>query len=77
MPMMLSANFIQNQLFQNIPGIQSECQTIWIQIKSDIMSVLTRVQTVCKDYQQMTKVTACKERVMLMFSLSVPMRFLP
>ena len=32
----------------------SECQTVWIQTKTDILSVLIWVQTVWKDYQQMT-----------------------
>ena len=30
-------------------------QTVWIQIKSDILLGLIWVQTVCKDYQQMKK----------------------
>ena len=33
------------------------CQTVWIQIRPDILSGLIWVQTVCKGYQQMTKVT--------------------
>ena len=32
------------------------CQTVWIQIRTDILSVLIWVQTVCKCYQQTTKV---------------------
>ena len=32
----------------NHPGPPSECQTVWIQIKIDIMLVFIRVQTVCK-----------------------------
>ena len=39
--------------FGNIP---SECQTIWIQIRPNILSVLIWVQTVCKGYQQTTQV---------------------
>ena len=31
-----------------------ECQTVWIQIRTDILSVLICVQTVCKGYQQTT-----------------------
>ena len=39
-----------NQLFQKIlSGTQSECQTVWIQIRSDILSGLVWVYTVCKD----------------------------
>ena len=38
-------------------------QTVCIQFRTDVLSVLTRVQTVCKDYQQATKVAAGKERV--------------
>ena len=59
-----SADFFQNEGFQEIlSGIQSECQTVWIQIRTDILSVLIWVQTVCKGYQQMTKVAASLERV--------------
>ena len=38
-------------------------QTVWIQIRTDVRSVLFLVQTVCKGYQQTTKITAGKERV--------------
>ena len=42
----------------------SECQTVCIQIRTDILSVLIWVQTVCKGYQQKTtKSTSSKERV--------------
>ena len=33
------------------------------QIKTDVLSVLTWVQTVCKGYQQMAKVAASKDKV--------------
>ena len=36
---------------------------IWIQIRTDVLSVLIWIQTVCKGYQQKTKVAASKERV--------------
>ena len=43
--------------FQKIlRGIQSECQTEWIQIRPDILSGLIWVQSVCKCYEQMTLV---------------------
>ena len=35
----------------------------WIQIRTDDLSVLIWVETVCKCYQQMTKVAASEERV--------------
>ena len=38
-----------------------QCQTVWIQIRTNNLSVLIWLQTVCKGYQQMTKVAACKE----------------
>ena len=38
-----------------ILGIPSECQTDWIQIRSDALSGLIRVQIVCKGYQQDTR----------------------
>ena len=43
----------QQSLFS---GTLSECQTVWIQIRTDGLSVLICVQTVCKGYQQATKV---------------------
>ena len=64
MLLLSSADFFQNQLFQKIlSGALIECQTVWIQIRTDILSVLIWVQTVCKGYQQMTKVATSKERV--------------
>ena len=39
----------------------SGVQEIWIQIRLDLLSRLTWVQTVCKHYQQRTKVAASKE----------------
>ena len=36
-----------------------------VQIKPDILSGLIWVQTICKGYQQMTKVATSKERVNL------------
>ena len=41
----------------------STCQTVWIQIRTDMMSVLIWVHTVCKGYQETTKVAASKERI--------------
>ena len=34
----------------------SRCQTVWIQIRPNILTGLIWVQTVCKGYQQATKV---------------------
>ena len=52
-----SADFFQNHFFRKIlSGISSECQTVWIQVKPDILLGLIWVQTVCKGYQQMTLV---------------------
>ena len=52
-------------IFSNFSEKLSECQTVWIQIRTDILSVLIWVQTVCKDNQQTTKVIASIERVKL------------
>ena len=41
-------------------GTLSECQTIWDQNRSTILLVLIWFSTVCKGYQQMTKVAAGK-----------------
>ena len=51
---------ISRQYFQLVP---SECQTIWIQISSDILSGLIWVQTVYKSHMLMTKVTTIREIV--------------
>ena len=57
--------------FQKIlSGTVSECQIVWIHIRTDILLVLIWVQTDCKGYQQTTKIAASKERVNL-FSVSV------
>ena len=49
--------FFQNQLFQKIlSGILSECQTVWILIRPDVLSGLIWVQTVCTSCQQTTLV---------------------
>ena len=49
--------FYKINFFKKIlSGIPSECQTVWIQIRLDILSGLIWVQTVCKGYQQMTPV---------------------
>ena len=37
-------------------GTLSECQTVWTQIRIDVLSVLIWVQTVCKGYQQTIQV---------------------
>ena len=60
-----SADFFQNELVQKIlAGILLKGQTLWIQIRTDILLVLIWDQTVCKGlYQQTTEVAACKERV--------------
>ena len=45
--------FFRNQLFCKIlSGIPSECPTVWILIRHDILSGLIWTQTVCKGYQQ-------------------------
>ena len=48
-----SADFFSKSLFKKIlSGIPSECQTVWIQIRPDILSGLIWVQTVYDGYQQ-------------------------
>ena len=57
-----STDFFQKELFQKIlSGTQSECHTVWIQIRTDILPVRIWVQTVCKGYQQTTKVGTSKD----------------
>ena len=49
-----SADFFQNQLFEERKP--SECQTVWIQIRPEVLSGLIWIQIVCKGYQQTTLV---------------------
>ena len=63
---LLSADFFQNNFFRKIlSGIQSECQTVWIQTRPDILSVLIWAQTFW-----MTKVAASKDRVKAALSVT-------
>ena len=65
-----SADFFQNQLFRKIlSGTPSECQTVWIQIRPDVLSGLIWVQTVCKGFQQTTLVGNELMIVIYFFSL--------
>ena len=52
-----------NFFFKFLSRTPSECQTVWIKIWCDTLSVLIRVQIVCKGYQQTTNVATSKERV--------------
>ena len=48
-----STEFFKINFFQIIlSGIPSECPTVWIWVRLDVLSGLTWVQTVCKNYQQ-------------------------
>ena len=66
MLLLLAADFFQNSIFEIILSeTLSECQTVWIQIRTDIGSVLIWVQTVCKALQQATR------NICIDFSLNV------
>ena len=39
------------------------CQTVWIQIRSVVLSRLIWIQTVCKGYQQTTKLPPVKKEI--------------
>ena len=53
--LLLAGDFFEKKTFQKIlSGIPSECKTICIQIRPNILSGLIWVQTVCRSYQQMT-----------------------
>ena len=45
---------------KNLSGIPSECQTVWIQIRPDVLLGLIWVQTVL-GYQHMTKFATSRE----------------
>ena len=66
MLMLLSADFfflskltISKNFFQE----NYQCQNVWIQIRKNILWVLIWVQTVCKDYQHITKDATSKEKL--------------
>ena len=48
---------------------------VWVQIRTDILSVLIWVQTLCKGYQQTTKVAASKERVKSIVTETISNKF--
>ena len=55
---LLSVDFFQNQQKNQLcekffQKYNKSCQTIWIQIRPDILSGLIWVQNICKGYQQM------------------------
>ena len=47
-------------LKKTFSGTLSECQTVWIQIRTDIMSVLIWVQTFCKGYRLKSSCSCCR-----------------
>ena len=48
--------FSKSTFLKILLGLPSGYQTVWFQIRPEVMSGLILVQTVCKDYQQMTRV---------------------
>ena len=52
-------NFLKEHFKVSLKKISSNDKMVWIQMRTDIVSVLT----VCKHYQQTTKVAASKKRV--------------
>ena len=54
--------FFKINVFKTVFQEHYQRQTVWIEIRTDILSVLILVQTVCKGYQQTTKATTSKEQ---------------
>ena len=51
----LRLTFFKINIFKkNLSRTISECQTVWIHIRTEILPVLIWVQAVCKGYQQTT-----------------------
>ena len=50
-----SADFFNELYKTNLSGIPSECQTVWLQIRTDVLSGLIWVQTVCKGFNRRQK----------------------
>ena len=65
MLLLSSTDFFSKLTFskKSLSGTLSECQTVRIQIRIDILSVLISIQTVCKGHRQTTKVAASEVRV--------------
>ena len=66
MLLLLSADCFKINFFKNFIQEQStlsECQTVMIQNRTDILSVLIWVQTVCKNHQQATKFATRRQKV--------------
>ena len=63
--LLLSVDFFSHFFFfqKVLSGRLSEFQMVWIQISTDVLSVLIWVGTVYKGCQQTTKVAANKDRV--------------
>ena len=61
--------FFLNKLFQKMFQEYHQCQTVWIEVRLDILLGLVWVQTVCKGDQQMTKVATSGEIVKLVILL--------
>ena len=76
MLLLSAADFFKINFFQKIiSGALSECQTVWIQIRTDVLSVLIWIKNVCKSYQHTTKDAASKERVKVQEELPVSIHF--
>ena len=59
-----SVDFLQNKVFTNKPlGPLSECQTVWIQIKTDILWSSSGLKLFAKYFWQMTQFPAGMQRV--------------
>ena len=58
-----SVNFFDNFF----SGTLYECQTFCIQIRTNILSGLTWVQSVCKGYQPMTKLPLARKELTIYF----------
>ena len=52
----------------------SESQKVWIRIRTNIMLVLICIQTICKGYQQTTKIPTSKEKIMKACHFQVPFK---
>ena len=76
MLLLSSADFFKISFSRKIPsGTLSGCQSVWVQIRTDILSVLIWVQTVCNGYQQKTKALTSKELVEKTIENVVPNSF--
>ena len=48
---------------KNLSGILSDCRTVWIQIRTDVLSVLIWIKTACKGFSRRQKLSLARKEL--------------